>query len=329
MQKLPLISIIIPVYNVEHFLRKCLDSVESQTYKNTEIILVDDGSTDHSGKIVDEYAVSNPKIRVLHQANGGLSNARNNGIKAATGKYLTFIDSDDYVAKDYVSYLFDLLRKDNFKSKLAICSIMNVFEKTGKQLNNGNGQEIVLSGKECLKKMCYQDLVDTCAYAKLGARELYEQVKFPEGYLFEDIATTYQLFALCDTVACGFTAKYYYVIRQGSIVRSSFNKKKLELLPMTDKMAAFVKKNYPDLTNAALRRQVYARFSTLNQILGDPHSNAAIEQKKILEFLDRNRKTVLADPLTPKRDRIAYKMLGLGLPFYRFAWKIYEQLKIR
>lgn len=329
MQKLPLISIIIPVYNVEPFLRKCLDSVESQTYKNTEIILVDDGSTDHSGKIVDEYAARDPRIKAFHQANGGLSNARNNGIKIATGKYLTFIDSDDYVAKDYVAYLFGLLKKDNFKAKLAICSLMNVFEKTGKHLDNGNGQEIVLTGKECLKKMCYQQLVDTCAYAKLGARELYDQVKFPEGYLFEDIATTYQLFALCDTVACGFSAKYYYVIRQGSIVRSSFNKKKLELLLMTDKMAAFVKKTYPDLANAALRRQVYARFSTLNQILNDPQADAASEQEKILGFLKKNRRAVLADPLTPKRDRIAYKMLSFGLPFYKFAWKIYEQFKIR
>ncbi|WP_281165716.1 glycosyltransferase family 2 protein [Liquorilactobacillus sicerae] len=329
MQIKPLISVIIPIYNVSQYLGHCLESVLAQTYQNLEVILVDDGSTDESGKIADEYAQKDPRFKVIHQTNGGLSNARNKGISVAKGEYLTFIDSDDYVTRDYVEYLFNLLAKNNFKSKLAICSIKNVFEETGVQKSDENGQEVVLTGKKCIEKMCYQDLVDTCAYAKLGAKELYDKVKFPEGYIFEDIATTYQLFDLCETVACGFNAKYYYIVRQGSIVRSSFNRKKLELLPMTDKMAHFVKEHYPDLAAAALRRQVYARFSTLNQILADPQANIPQEQKKILLFLKKHRQEVMQDPKAPRRDKIAYQMLQLGLPFYRFSWHIYVKLKVR
>ncbi|MDN2453303.1 glycosyltransferase family 2 protein [Lactobacillus sp. UCMA15818] len=323
----PLISVIVPVYNVAPYLRHCIDSIINQTYQNIEIVFINDGSTDDSAEILTEYESKDSRIRVIHQKNGGLSNARNNGISNSKGSYITFIDSDDYVSKDYVSYLLDLLRKNNFQSKLAICSLMNVFIKTNTQRNNGNDQEAVLTGKECIEKMCYQDLVDTCAYAKLGARELYDTVKFPEGMLFEDIATTYQLFDLCDTVCCGFYAKYFYVIREGSIVTSGFNSKKLELIPMTDKMANYISSKYPELANATLRRQVYSRFSTLNQILSDSESRVPGQIKEILKFLKLHKQEVLNDPKTPKRDRIAYLFLCFGIPIYKHAWKFYEVLK--
>ncbi|MBZ2404815.1 glycosyltransferase family 2 protein [Liquorilactobacillus hordei] len=323
----PLISVIVPVYNVAPFLRRCLDSIINQIYKNIEIVLVNDGSTDNSGEILNEYKLKDPRIKIIQQRNGGLSNARNTGISNSKGTYITFIDSDDYVSKDYVSYLLSLLQKNNFQSKLAICSLMNIFTKTKTQKDNGNGQEVVLTGKECIEKMCYQDLVDTCAYAKLGARELYDNVKFPEGMLFEDIATTYKLFDLCDTVCCGFQAKYFYVIREGSIVTSNFSTKKLELLPMTDKMASYVSSKYPELAPATLRRQVYSRFSTLNQILADSNANVPSQKKAILNYLKLHKKDVLSNPKTPKRDRVAYFFLSFGIFVYKYAWKFYEFLK--
>lgn len=174
----PLISVIVPVYNVAPYLHRCIDSLINQTYQNIELIFIDDGSTDDSAKILADYKQRDSRITVFHQENGGLSNARNAGIVGSKGAFITFVDSDDYVSSDYISYLLGLLKKNNFKSKLAICSLMNVFTKTNTEKDNGNGQEIVLTGKECIEKMCYQDLVDTCAYAKLGARELYDTVKF-------------------------------------------------------------------------------------------------------------------------------------------------------
>lgn len=323
----PLISVIVPVYNVAPYLHRCIDSLINQTYQNIELIFIDDGSTDDSAKILADYKQRDSRITVFHQENGGLSNARNAGIVGSKGAFITFVDSDDYVSSDYISYLLGLLKKNNFKSKLAICSLMNVFTKTNTEKDNGNGQEIVLTGKECIEKMCYQDLVDTCAYAKLGARELYDTVKFPDGMIFEDIATTYQLFDLCDTVCCGFLAKYFYVIRDGSIVTSGFNNKKLELLPMTDKMAAYVNSKYPDLSEATLRRQVYARFSTLNQILADSQAHVPQEKKEIMGFLKSHKKDILKNPKTPRRDRTAFFFLGFGVFVYKYAWKFYEFLK--
>lgn len=321
-----LITVVVPIYGVEKYLARCLDSILKQTYTNLEIILVDDGSKDNSGKIADEYALKDNRIKVIHQVNGGLSAARNTGIKVATGEYITFVDSDDYIDVDYIEYLYSLLQKDKFKAELAICSIRNVFEKSGKIHGNGNQEECILTGKECLEKMCYHDLVDTCAYAKLGKTSLYQANLFPEGMLFEDIGHTYKLLLHCDRVACGFKDKYSYVMRENSIVQSGFNEKKLDLLVMTDQMAQDVSKVYPDLTAATLRRRVYARFSTLNQMLDA--KNVDKYKQDILSFINKHKKEVLADKKTPKRDHLAYLMLTFGYPVYRIAWKLYEKKKI-
>lgn len=323
----PLISVIIPIYNVERYLERCLNSVISQDYHNLEIILVDDGATDDSGKIAENFAAKDNRIMVIHQENGGLSDARNSGLAKAHGEYVTFIDSDDYVTKDYVSYMFGLLANTDFKASMAMCSLMNVFSSTGRKENCGNGEEIVLTGKECIEKMCYHDLVDTCAYAKLVKKEFYDNVKFPEGKLFEDIGTTYKLFLQASQVACGFLPKYFYVIRSGSIVTSGFNANKLELLDMTDQMANDVKKRYPDLANAVLRRQVYARFSTLNQTLNSNDPSIMAVRKNLIAYIKKNKRAVLSNPKTPKRDRVAYFVLELGFPIYRVAWRQYEKRK--
>lgn len=326
LEKTPLISVVVPIYGVEKYLQRCLDSIAQQTYQNLEIILVDDGSVDNSGKIADEYALKDERMLVIHRENGGLSAARNTGIKAAKGEYITFVDSDDYIDEDYVEYMYQLLKKDSFKAKLVVCSLRNVFEQTGKIHGNGNGKECILTGKECLEMMCYHDQFDTCAYAKLGETSLYREHLFPEGMLFEDIGHTYKILLECPRVACGFVDKYSYVMRANSIVQSSFSSKKLDLLTMTDQMAKTVSDVYPDLAKAVLRRQVYARFSTLNQMLDA--KNVLQQRKEIVNFLKKHKREVLKDPKTPKRDRLAYLMLALGYPIYRMAWKFYEKKKI-
>lgn len=318
--ELPLISVIIPVFNVEKYIERCLTSVVNQTYDNLEIIIVDDGSQDKSMQIVANYQ-SDKRLKVIHQQNHGLSSARNTGIKYSTGEYLTFIDSDDFVTKDYVQYLYDLLARNKFKSKLSLCSLMDIFTKNNKQRNMGNGKVRTISGKNCIKMMCYHDLVDTCAYAKLGHRSLYDDHFFPDGNLFEDIGSTYKLFEQCPTVECGFEAKYYYAIRDDSIVTSGFKLNKLDLLEMTDQMSKSVNKHYPDLQSATLRRQVYARFSTLNQTLGE--NNLQKIQLQLVDFIKKNKQAVLSDPLTPNRDRLAYRLLSFGLPVYSLAWRMY------
>ena len=133
-----LISIVIPIYNVEKYIEKCLDSVIKQTYKNIEIILVDDGSPDNCGKICDSYANNDKRIQVIHKENGGLSDARNVGIERANGKYITFVDSDDYIELDYIEYLYTLIKKYN--TKISFCKVNVVFNEnnTDNKLENNN-----------------------------------------------------------------------------------------------------------------------------------------------------------------------------------------------
>ena len=171
--------------------------------------------------------------------------------------------------------------------------------------------------------MCYGDQVNTCVYAKLYTAALFEGISYPEGRIFEDMGVTYRLFDRCDHVVCGWFPKYHYVIREDSIVTSGYTRAKLDLLLMTDQMAAYVENKYPDLRKAVLRRRLYARFSTLNQMLFvDGYKEKKI-RNNIIHFIKKYGWQVVIDPRTPWRDRAAFLSLLPGLPVYRLMWGAY------
>lgn len=166
--------------------------------------------------------------------------------------------------------------------------------------------------------MLYHDVIDTSAWAKMYRRDLWDDISYPDGKYYEDIATTYKLMLKCDSIAVGYESKYSYVVRGNSIVNGSFNPHKLDMLDMTDDMGTNVLKVYPDLDKAVMRRRVYSRFSTLNQML---HTDEYPEVREdIISFIKTNGKDVVKDPLTPRRDKIAYRILKINFPLYRFAW---------
>lgn len=316
----PLISVVLPVYNVEKYLKKCVDSVCAQTYTNLEIILVDDGSKDGSGVLCDKLAEEDKRIRVVHKENGGLSDARNAGTEVATGEYITFIDSDDVVKDTYVEYLYGLIVKYNCKMSSAA---LIVSHENGKDIEIGNGGDEKLSAERCLERMLYHDVIDTTGCCKLYSIDMAKKILFPKGKLFEDIGTTYRFFIESGEIACGYESQYYYMIRSNSIVTSSFNMKKLDMLTMTDKMAKDVYEKYPSLKDALIRRRVYARFSTLNQMQNDKEH--VDTRKEIINFIKKYRKDIMKNPKAPKRDKIAMMLLCLGYPVYKFCWKVVKR----
>lgn len=319
----PLISVILPIYNIKSYLDKCMKSIFAQTYKNLEIIMVDDGSTDGCDKLCDEYIVRDKRVRVFHKKNGGLSDARNYGIERANGEYITCIDPDDYVDDDYIEYLYRLVLKYNVK--MSICQHRVVYD-SGRIDEKGSSGDEALSNKLCIERMLYHDVIDTSAWAKLYHKSLFLTVQYPVGKLFEDIATTYKLMLQCETIAVGYESKYSYIIRGDSIVNSKFRIQKLDLLEMTDRMGQKVLAVYPDLSRAVLRRRVYARFSTLNQMLSAGGCDK--ERTEIISFIKKHSKKILADPRTPKRDRIAVYLLKCGYSVYRFFWLSYMKTKV-
>lgn len=217
-----LISIIIPVYNVERYLDKCVESVLGQTYNEVDVILVDDGSTDRSGALCDRWTERDRRVRVIHKKNGGLSDARNAGLEAARGNYLVFTDSDDYLAPDMVENLYDALKQNN--ADMSICNICYVDEE-GVPLEEDNRdsplRDEVLSGYETIIRECdcyHKGWYYIFTVNKLYRKALFEEIRFPVGKLSEDDFVAHRIFMQCERVACIRDIGYYYVQRGGSIL---------------------------------------------------------------------------------------------------------------
>jgi len=315
-----LISIILPIYNIENYLDKCMKSILSQTYSNLEIIMVDDGSTDSCSYKCDKYHLKDKRIVVFHKKNGGLSDARNYGIEKSNGQYIACIDPDDYVDTDYIEYLYKLLKKYN--TGMSICQ-EKVHYDNGSIKDHGSFGEENIKTEKCLERMLYHDVIDTSACGKLYHRDLFKNVQYPKGKIFEDIGTTYKLMMQCASIAVGYESKYHYIFHNNSIVNGIFKPNKLDLIQMTDSMAADVTQKYPKLKDAALRRRVYSRLSTLNQMLNT--SGYIKERNEIISFINTNRKSVILNKKAPKRDKIALLLLRISYKLYRFCWLSYER----
>lgn len=223
----PLVSVIVPCYNVEKYLPKCVDSIVGQTYRNLEIILVDDGSPDNCGNICDEYATRDGRIKVIHKENGGLSDARNAAIDVAKGEWLTFVDSDDYVTEDYVETLLRLCLKYEVKMAVGCCFIFS--EGTHPIIHQKKINGNLLSKQEALSTMFYQKKYDVTAWGKIYQTSLFEEIRYPKGLLFEDLPTTFKLMLNCNE-GVAYTNKqiYYYMFRPDSIEGSKFSEKKMD-----------------------------------------------------------------------------------------------------
>ena len=246
----PLISLVIPVYNVEKYLRKCLDSVLAQTYDNFEAILVDDGSTDSSGKICDEYAEKDNRIIVYHKPNGGLSDARNYGVEQCNGDLVSFIDSDDYVTVDYVEYLYSLIEK--YDADMSIGQFVRINEGDTFTINkNDKKEDTVIDPEQALKKICLGDQISTVAIAKLYKKSILLSNKFPFGAYYEDVAIMYKLISDSKKISVGNKKIYLYVQRNKSILHSAINEKHMNILTFTDEMFRYITDNYPNISQYA------------------------------------------------------------------------------
>ena len=252
----PLISVIVPVYRVEKYLERCVKSILSQTYKNLEVILVDDGSPDQCPAICDAWAEKDARVKVIHQENKGLSGARNAGIDAASGEYLAFVDSDDYVSPHFIEELYQLLQDTG----CAIGQCRFSYVKGDGLVEEGDSAFCIYRGESLMEQLYGPEEKATCfvvAWNKLYRAELFKEtgIRYPEGRIHEDEATTYRLFHEAKKLAFLDRALYGYYTENGGSITSVFSAKRLQWLTAHEERIAFFKKNgYEKLLPAAYRK---------------------------------------------------------------------------
>lgn len=232
-EKKPLISVIIPVYNVFPYLKPCVESVLKQTYSNLEIILVDDGSTDQSGALCDEFAETDQRIRVLHCENGGLSVARNRGLEIMTGEYVAFVDSDDFITEEYLQILYDRLLQDD--TDMAVAGYQK-FSDGKMPAMNDDSQKHWLYNQEQMKELMLSRKLPMYTHGKLYRAELFKDIRFPIGKLYEDFIIAWEILKIITAVSVVNKKMYFYRQRKGSIVNVIFKPNRMDLVYFAEKI---------------------------------------------------------------------------------------------
>ncbi|WP_342042982.1 glycosyltransferase [Bacillus sp. OTU2372] len=256
----PKISVIIPVYKVEKFLPRCIESIIKQTYKNLEIILVNDGSPDKCGEICDYYAMKDSRIKVIHKENGGLSDARNVGLDNTTGEYISLIDSDDFIHVKFYEILMELILKND--ADIAQCEFQKVFDEDNNYIDKTKQNLLInhevnyFNNLEALYNLYSNNYVSAVVvWNKLYKKELFSDIRFPKGKLHEDEYTTYKLLYNTKKLITTSFKLYYYLQRTNSIMGEKFNIKRLDILDAYSNQISFYSiNNLPQLKYLAIRR---------------------------------------------------------------------------
>ena len=234
-----LISIIVPIYNVEKYLDRCIRSLTAQTYENIEIILIDDGSTDDSLSIALQQANLDSRVKVFHKENGGLSSARNYGIEKACGNYLTFVDSDDFINEHYVEALASCASQDT----ISVISHKTFFDESGFDGERVTEYHFVEIDKHEVLLRFLRDNNFVSAWGKLYPAKAFKSIRFPENRIYEDFSTTYKLYYLCSKFCVSDAKLYYYQTRRNSITNAPFSTKNLDMITACDEFEAFMAEN--------------------------------------------------------------------------------------
>ena len=327
----PLISVIVPIYNVEKYLQECIDSIINQTYKNLEIILVDDGSPDSCGNICDNYARKDNRVVVIHKENGGLSSARNAGLEVCSGKYISFIDSDDYVSEFFIEILYkaaELYNCDVVTGTGAKEFYVGATERPTLAQSIDDCSMIEIEPKRALELMLYRKLPNGAPF-RLYKKYIFDEIRFPVGYVYEDIATIHKTFIKAKKMSVVNADIYAYRVRKDSIIRMQFDKRKMVVIPITQQLHEEVCVAYPELETAVSNRCFAQCYHVLLQI---PLNNKEY-MKRIWKELKKYRGAVIKDHnlLARKKDKVGaiISLMGMDISYFigtkyiqkRDAWR--------
>lgn len=319
-----LISVIVPIYKVEKYLNRCINSIVNQSYKNIEIILVDDGSPDKCGEICDEWVKKDKRIKVIHKENGGLSDARNAGIEIAQGEYLSFIDSDDYVHKDFIKILYENCLKNN--ADISMCGVRQTDkdENINKEIKNENIK--IIFSKDVLER---KHNIYCVAWNKLYKKSIFSNIRYPKGKIHEDVAVIYKIMYYSNKIAVTDAELYFYFSAPESIMRSEFSEKRLDILDgLKNEYEFFIKKG----------EEKYAYFilvEFLNNILDIYEKSSEFNGDKVRlrrhlrKIYKKTYKKVISNKNTNINMKVKYILYNFFPIIYVLISKIKKKAKIK
>lgn len=322
-----LISVIIPVYNVEKYLPRCIDSIIGQSYKSLEIIIVDDGSPDNCGRICDEYALKDNRIKVIHNKNGGVSSARNAGIDVSTGSFITFVDSDDYISENYIEILYSNLIKSN--SDISVINHAEVFDEKINYENKDRGLRKVYSQHDFISLLLSKKVICSC-WGKLYKRDLLEDIRFPLNRVHaEDAWFLYKTCFKASAIVVDERVFYYYLIREGSAVQAKFNidiyKSNIEI---NEEIMNCCEGLYPDLSFLIKSYKLSVCFKMLYRIMcADNRKEFSEQEKEMTRKIKEYSVGLLKDKTVSKNLKIKIISFSISKYIYYLVQKFSDLLK--
>lgn len=318
-----LISVIVPVYQMESYLEECVDSILAQTYPHFQLLLIDDGSRDAGPALCDAYAARDARVEVIHQQNKGLSGARNTGLDHARGEYIAHIDADDSVEPDYLETLLGLCL--SHQAKIACCNHL-IYWEGGKQKLRfpQEGGERFLSRREAFEGVLYHSIPDVSTWGKLFHRSVFDGLRYPEGRVYEDSARIAETLSAADGLAYTPRPLYRYRIREDSISRAVFNESKMDFIHAVEHMTGLIAQACPELAAGCHRRRIHAALSVRRYFV-DCDSSLHERRNALEATVRKGGMPVLRDPKAPLRDKIAILSLYGGSRFYDILWKVLQR----
>ncbi len=294
------VSVIVPIYNVEKYLIKCIDSIVNQTYKNLEIILVDDGSPDSCPQICDEYAIKDSRIKVIHKENGGLSDARNAGMSVATGEYISFIDSDDYISLDFIETLYNTMKYES--SDIVECDVIKIFENKDPKVNEyeNNFKVETFDTQDSLSMLIAENQFRQHVWNKLYKSGIALHIPFKKGKLNEDEFWTYQVFGQAKRVTKIKKLMYYYLQRESSIMGNKFNIRRLDALEAKEERQKYIETKFPSLSVQSKIDLFGSCIFACQSVMKFLHGKEKRRAKKIIKVYVNNCKLTKSDIDTVK-----------------------------
>lgn len=320
---MPEISVIVSVYNCEKYIRRCIESILNQTFEDLELLIIDDGSTDESGRICDEFKLKDSRVKVIHERNSGVSIARNVGINIAKGKFIGFVDGDDYLAPDMYESLYKNLQENN--ADIAICGIMNCFLK---ELPNGSVKEEralqsnicgkgILSGRQAFSEALKSKIFSVNPVNKLFAAKFLKEERFPANKTSEDAFLIPKILAKAKCVVYDTEPKYYYVRHSGSITTSEFKEGDWSVVEAYEEHLNAIKNNFPELLEEAKFRYFWSYIYVLDKMIKSKAKVRKQDYRRAVNFIKKNFKNIISNPYFSSKRKIAVFVLMISEKIYK------------